>query len=118
MLAPNRRPCDTPRAYRPRPAPRPDTRWVLPATILGSSVSYIDESAVNVALPAMQQNLNASFATMQWVFNGYMLTLASLILLGGLAGDRFGRRRMFIVGLIGFGVSSLAAGSAPSAAWL
>lgn len=118
MLGPNRRPCDTPRAYQP-PAARPrDTRWVLPATIFGSSVSYVDESAVNVALPAIQRGLDAEFATMQWVFNGYMLSLASLILLGGLLGDRFGRRRMFIIGLVVFGISSIAAGLAPTAGWL
>lgn len=90
MLAPHRKPCDTPEAQKPSELMTRDTRWVLPATILGSSLSYIDESVVNVALPQMQRSLGASFATMQWVFNGYMLTLASLILLGGAAGDRFG----------------------------
>jgi EmrB/QacA subfamily drug resistance transporter len=91
---------------------------VLPATILGSSISFIDSSVVNVALPAMQRSLETSLGTMQWVVNGYMLTLASLILLGGSAGDRFGRRRTFMIGLVGFAAASLACGLAPSAPWL
>ena len=95
-----------------------DTRWVLPATILGSSLSFIDGSVVNVALPVMQESLGSSLSTMQWVINAYMLTLASLILIGGSAGDRFGRRRIFLVGLAGFAAASLACGLAPSASWL
>jgi EmrB/QacA subfamily drug resistance transporter len=91
---------------------------VLPATILGSSIGFIDGSVVNVALPAIQRELETSLATMQWVINGYMLTLASLILLGGSAGDRFGRRRIFMIGLVGFAAASLACGLAPTAAWL
>jgi EmrB/QacA subfamily drug resistance transporter len=91
---------------------------VLPATILGSSISFIDGSVVNVALPEMQRSLEASLGAMQWVINGYMLTLASLILLGGAAGDRFGRRRVFMIGLVGFALTSLACGLAPSAPWL
>jgi EmrB/QacA subfamily drug resistance transporter len=81
-------------------------------------MSFIDGSVVNVALPAMQRSLETTFGTMQWVVNGYMLTLASLILLGGSAGDRLGRRRMFMIGLAGFGTASLACGLAPSAIWL
>lgn len=94
------------------------TRCVLPATILGSSLSFIDGSVVNVALPAMRSSLGTSLSTMQWVVNAYMLTLASLILLGGSAGDRFGRRRVFSLGLVGFAAASLLCGLAPSAAWL
>jgi EmrB/QacA subfamily drug resistance transporter len=94
------------------------TRWILPATILGSSLSFIDSSVVNVALPAMQRDLHASLATMQWVVNGYMLMLASLILPGGSAGDRFGRRRVFLIGLCGFVVASLACALAPGTASL
>jgi EmrB/QacA subfamily drug resistance transporter len=113
-----RLPCETPEAHKPSSTAAVSTRWVLPATILGSSMSFIDGSVVNVALPAMQRSLETSFGTMQWVINGYMLTLASLILLGGSAGDRFGRRRMFMIGLAGFGAASLACGLAPSAIWL
>ena len=94
------------------------TRWILPATILGSSLSFIDSSVVNVALPAMQRDLHASLATMQWVVNGYMLMLASLILPGGSSGDRFGRRHVFLIGLCAFVIASLACALAPDAAWL
>jgi EmrB/QacA subfamily drug resistance transporter len=118
MIGPLRLPCETPDAYKPSETAAADTRWVLPATILGSSMSFIDGSVVNVALPAMQRSLETSFGTMQWVINGYMLTLASLILIGGSAGDRFGRRRMFMIGLVGFAAASLACGLAPSASWL
>jgi EmrB/QacA subfamily drug resistance transporter len=91
---------------------------VLPVTILGSSLSFIDGSVVNVALPAMQRGLGTGLASIQWVVNGYLLSLASLILLGGSLGDRLGRRKMFLVGLVGFAVASLACGLAPSAHWL
>jgi EmrB/QacA subfamily drug resistance transporter len=100
------------------PADAAQTRWILPATILGSSLSFIDSSVVNVALPAMQRDLHASLATMQWVVNGYMLMLASLILPGGSAGDRFGRRRVFLIGLCAFIIASLACALAPGTAWL
>src|ERR1700685_3934437 len=93
-------------------------RWVLPATILGSSLSFIDGSVVNVALPAMQRDFRADLATMQLIVNGYMLMLASLILLGGSVGDRFGRRRIFLIGLCCFAGASLACGLAPAVDWL
>lgn len=95
-----------------------EVRWILPATILGSSLSFIDSSVVNVALPAMQRDLHASLSTMQWVVNGYMLMLASLILPGGSAGDRFGRRHVFLIGLCAFIAASLACALAPGAQWL
>ena len=117
MVGPHRLPCETPQAQPAREEASP-TRWVLPATILGSSLSFIDSSVVNVALPAIQSGLGAELAAMQWVVNGYMLTLASLILLGGAAGDRLGRRRVFLIGLVGFAATSLACGMAPSAGWL
>ena len=118
MVGPHRLPCETPEAHKPSDGASTASRWVLPATILGSSLSFIDGSVVNVALPAMQDSLDASLGTLQWVVNGYMLTLASLILLGGSAGDRFGRRRTFIAGLVGFTAASLACALAPSAIWL
>lgn len=117
MVGPHRLPCETPHGQPAREGAQP-TRWVLPATILGSSLSFIDGSVVNVALPAIQSGLGAELAAMQWVVNGYMLTLASLILLGGAAGDRFGHRQVFLIGLIGFAVTSLACALAPSAGWL
>jgi EmrB/QacA subfamily drug resistance transporter len=93
-------------------------RWVLPATILGSSMGFIDGSVVNVALPAMQASLHSTLSTLQWVVTGYMLMLASLLLLGGALGDRFGRRRMFVTGLVVFALASLGCGAATSAGWL
>ncbi|HEU4619457.1 MAG TPA: MFS transporter [Gammaproteobacteria bacterium] len=118
MVGPHVLPCETPAALPAGVKRAPATRWVLPTTILGSSLSFIDGSVVNVALPAMQASLDADLATMQWVVNAYMLTLASLILLGGSAGDRFGRRRIFILGLVGFTAASLACALSPSALWL
>ncbi len=118
MLGPHRLPCETPEAHKPDDAAAGSTRWVLPATILGSSVAFIDGSVVNVALPAIQNSLGTNLAMVQWVVNGYLLTLASLILLGGPAADHFGRRRGFLIGLAGFGAASLACGLAPSAPWL
>jgi len=81
-------------------------------------MSFIDGSVVNIALPAMQSNLESSFGTLQWVVNGYMLTLASLILFGGALGDRFGRRRIFMIGLGIFAAASAGCGLAMSSRWL
>jgi EmrB/QacA subfamily drug resistance transporter len=117
MIGPHRLPCEIPEAHRAH-AGTVATRWVLPVTILGSSLSFIDSSVVNVAMPAMQRGLEIGLATMQWVIDGYMLMLASLILLGGTAGDHYGRRRIFQIGLFGFAAASLVCGLAPSAGWL
>jgi MFS family permease len=118
MVGAHRLPCEVPEAKGTKRRATSHSRWVLPATILGSSLIFIDGSVVNVALPAIQASLQSSLAAMQWVMNGYMLMLASLILLGGSAGDRFGRRPIFIVGLIGFIAASAGCGIAPSAGWL
>jgi EmrB/QacA subfamily drug resistance transporter len=88
--------------------------WVLAATILGSSIAFIDSSVVSVALPAMQQSLGAPVREAQWIVNSYMLLLGALILVGGAAGDRFGRRRAFLIGLIAFTAASVACGLAPN----
>jgi EmrB/QacA subfamily drug resistance transporter len=87
--------------------------WVLAATILGSSMAFIDGSVVGVALPAIQADLGASVRAAQWVANAYMLTLGALILAGGAAGDRFGRRRVFALGVAVFTLASIACGLAP-----
>ncbi len=92
--------------------------WVLAATILGSSMAFIDGSVVSVALPAMQSDLAAPVSEAQWIVNAYMLLLGALILSGGAAGDRFGRRRMFVIGVVLFTAASVGCGFAPSAAWL
>ena len=77
-------------------------RWVLVATILGSSVAFIDGTVVNVALPVLQTELHATATDVQWVVEAYSLFLAALILVGGSLGDHFGRRRVFAIGVILF----------------
>lgn len=87
-------------------------RWVLIATILGSSLAFIDGTVVNVALPALQSDLDATQAGVQWVVQAYALTLAALILVGGSLGDRYGRRRIFAIGVALFTVASVGCGLA------
>jgi len=88
--------------------------WVLAATILGSSMAFIDGSVVSVALPALQADLNTSVRGAQWIVNAYMLTLGALTLVGGAAGDRYGRRRIFALGIVVFTAASIACGLAPN----
>src|SRR5215470_14259355 len=82
-------------------------RWVLLATILGSSVAFLEGTIINVALPAIQSALGASLARMQWIASAYTLFLAALTLVGGAAGDRFGRLRLFRGGTIILALGSL-----------
>jgi EmrB/QacA subfamily drug resistance transporter len=89
-------------------------RLTLVATILGSTVVFLDSTVVNVALPAIADGLDAGLAGQQWVVESYMLTLVSLLLVGGSLGDQFGRRRMFVFGLIAFGATSVLCAVAPS----
>ncbi|MEU8310263.1 MFS transporter [Actinomadura sp. NPDC048955] len=89
-------------------------RWILLATVLGSSVAFLDSTVVNVALPRLARDLNADMAGLQWTVNAYTLTLAGFILLGGSLGDRFGRRRIFLVGVVWFAVASVLCGVAPN----
>jgi EmrB/QacA subfamily drug resistance transporter len=89
-------------------------RWVLAATAMGSGMAFLDGTVVNVALPAMGEDLNADVAGLQWIVNGYMLMLASLILLSGSLGDRLGRRRTFVTGVIWFALASLLCAVAPN----
>jgi EmrB/QacA subfamily drug resistance transporter len=88
--------------------------WILAATILGSSMAFIDGSVVSVALPALQGDLGTSVRGSQWVVNAYMLTLGALILVGGAIGDRYGRRRIFSLGVVVFTAASIACGLAPN----
>jgi EmrB/QacA subfamily drug resistance transporter len=81
-------------------------RWVLAATVLGSSMAFIDGTAVNVALPALQAGLGATVSEVQWVVEAYALFLSALLLVGGSLGDRFGRRRVFLLGVAGFAIAS------------
>ncbi len=89
-------------------------RLILLACILGSSVALVDSTAVNVALPTIQRDLGGGLAAQQWVVNAYLLTLGSLILVGGSLADLFGERRVFALGVGGFGLVSLACAAAPS----
>src|SRR3979411_2746577 len=81
--------------------------WVLVATVLGSSMAFIDSTVVNVALPAIQSNFRATVTDLQWVVESYGLFLSALILVGGSLGDLFGRRRIFAVGVAIFAAASL-----------
>jgi EmrB/QacA subfamily drug resistance transporter len=87
--------------------------WVLAATILGSSMAFIDGTVVNVALPALQSALHATLADVQWVVESYALFLASLLLIGGSLGDRYGRRKIFAAGVVIFSIASAWCGLAP-----
>jgi EmrB/QacA subfamily drug resistance transporter len=90
-------------------------RWVLAVAVLGSAVAFLDGTVVNVALPDIGRDLDASTSSLQWILNGYLLTLASLILLGGSLGDRHGRRRIFVLGVGLFTAASLLCAIAPNA---
>jgi EmrB/QacA subfamily drug resistance transporter len=92
----------------------PSGRWVLTVAVLGSGLAFLDGTVVNVALPDIGRDLNASTSDLQWILNGYLLTLASLILLGGSLGDRLGRRRIFVFGVGLFTVASLLCAIAPT----
>ncbi len=96
----------------------PTGRWVLAAAVGGSSVAMLDATVVNVALPRLGADLDMGFSGLQWVINGYLVTLAALILLGGALGDLYGRRRIFVAGTVFFAVASLACGLAPNGATL
>ncbi|HYD77571.1 MFS transporter [Ramlibacter sp.] len=113
MTLATRFPCDD----APRTASEPEAarahsparkRWVLAACILGSSLAFIDGTVVNVALPAIQRELGATVYQAQWVVESYALLLAALLLVGGALGDRLGRRRMFLLGVVVFAAASLA----------
>lgn len=111
-----------------RSAPRPSTtpgvslaygtprgRWVITATVLGSEIAMLDATVVGIALPAISRSFRREIGTLQWVVTGYSLTLASLLLLGGSLGDRFGRKRIFSIGVTWFTISSAICGLAPNA---
>lgn len=102
-LAPGERPC----AARDRP-------WVLTVAVLGSSLAFIEGSIVNLALPSLQADLNLDSASLQWVVNAYLLTLSAFLLVGGASGDRFGLRRVYVLGLVTFGLASAACGAVSS----
>lgn len=106
--------CDRPAAMGAGGAVAKHPNLVLATTILASSLAFIDGSVVNVGLPAIRASFEASAADLQWVINAYLLPLSALLLLGGAAGDRFGRRRLLVIGTAIFAAASLACAVAPS----
>jgi MFS family permease len=92
---------------------QPSGRWILLAAVLGSSMAFLDSTVVNVALPTIGRSLHTSLGGLQWTVTAYTLTLAGLILLGGSLGDRMGRRRIFVTGVIWFAVASALCGLSP-----
>ena len=107
-------PCDSAVLGRSEGPPTPHPRWTLVATILASSLAFIDGSVVNVALPEIGRSLDADAAGLQWTVNAYLLPLSALLLLGGAAGDQLGQRRMLIAGILIFLAASLACALAPT----
>ena len=110
MINPRARPCAE-GAIRSTPTvaglPLGKKTWTLIAAILGTSTALVDESVVNIALPAIETDLGASAAVTQWVVNAYTLCLSALLLIGGAAGDRYGRRRVFTAGIAIFAAASV-----------
>ncbi|HEY6272184.1 MAG TPA: MFS transporter [Terriglobales bacterium] len=116
MISAVRYPCETTIAVAPpsvTPVAHDQGPWILAATVLGSSMAFIDGTVVNVALPNLQASLHASLSQVQWVVESYALFLASLLLVGGVLGDRLGRRYIFILGTVVFAVGSVWCGFAP-----
>src|SRR3954447_13335490 len=112
-----KQPCDEAviRSGQPAGGRRPGAEpWILAATILGSSMAFIDSTVVNVALPALQSSFHATVVDVQWVVESYGLFLSALILAGGALGDSFGRRRMFLAGIGVFTFASVACGLSSS----
>ncbi len=97
----------------PREWDRRRGRWVLVATVSGSAMPFIDSTVVNIALPDVGYDLGAGTSGLTWVINAYALTLAAFVMLGGSVGDRYGRRRIFVVGATGFALASAGCGLAP-----
>ncbi|MFJ4321946.1 MFS transporter [Streptomyces tricolor] len=92
----------------------PRGKWLLLTTVLGSGMAMLDSTVVNVALPRIGHDLDANLAALQWTVNAYLVTLAGLILLGGSLGDRYGRRKVFVLGVVWFAAASLLCGLAPT----
>src|SRR6476660_5009029 len=89
-------------------------RWVVAATVLGSGMAALDATVVGIALPAIGRDFHVGIASLQWVVNAYTLTLAGLLLLGGTLGDSYGRRKVFVIGVVWFALASLLCGVAPN----
>jgi EmrB/QacA subfamily drug resistance transporter len=96
----------------------PAARWVVAATVLGSGIAFLDGTIVNVALPAIGRSLDTDVAGLQWTVDAYLVTLTAFLLFGGALGDRFGRKRLFVIGLISFTAASVACALATTATFL
>lgn len=105
-------------APRRVPLASPAARWLIAAAVLGSGIAFLDSTVVTVALPAIGRELGAGLTGQQWVLDGYLLSLSALLLSGGASGDRYGRRRIFVGGLVIFTAASLACGFSPTVGWL
>src|SRR5438105_3895699 len=118
MLTATKAPCEEAQMQSAPVATQPCAQsaepWILAATIIGSSMVFIDGTVVGVALPILQSELGASVTAVQWVFEAYALVLASLLLVGGSLGDRLGRRRVFVAGTIVFALASIGCGLSPN----
>ena len=120
MAQPLRPPCEG-RILSPCPSEgRPPSRrgWVLAAAVAGSSMVFIDGAALTVALPALRDAFSAGPSTLNWILNAYMLALAALTLIGGAAADRYGRKRVFMAGVLGFAAASVLCALSQDAGWL
>ena len=109
--------CDAAMAAKPAGPRARHPRWILTATILASSLAFIDGSVVNVGLAAIGKDLKAEASDLPWVINAYLLPLGALLLLGGAAGDRYGRMRLLVAGTTLFGLASIGCALAPGMAW-
>src|SRR5436305_228029 len=93
-------------------------KWIMASVILASAMAFIDSTALNVVLPSLQKELNATAADLFWMLNSYLLMLAALVLPGGSLGDKLGRKKIFMIGISVFILSSAACGFAPTVLWL
>src|ERR1700683_4756577 len=93
-------------------------RWVVAITVLGSGIAALDATVVNIALPTIGRDFHTGIAALQWVMTSYILTLAAFLLIGGSLGDRFGRRKVYLLGVVWFALASAACGFAPNADFL
>ncbi|MPZ71074.1 MAG: DHA2 family efflux MFS transporter permease subunit [Actinobacteria bacterium] len=93
-------------------------KWIIAAAVLGSGIAFLDSTVINVAIPAIREDLDTGLAGVQWTIDAYLLTLSALLLIGGSLGDLYGRRRMFVYGLVGFAVTSMLCAVAPNIAVL
>jgi len=93
-------------------------RWVVAITVLGSGIAALDAAVVNIVLPTIGRDFHTGIAALQWVMTSYILTMAAFLLIGGSLGDRFGRRRVYLLGVVWFALASAACGFAPNADFL